>query len=105
MSQLCLNQGKGIPVLRQDHCGLSEDSQMQLWLELSGQEREVRDELGDVGKARLCRAFLTDHGEEIRVGSNRDGKSVEGFMQGDDERSPAAWRMDCREDRVEAETS
>lgn len=73
---------------------------MLLWLELSGQEREVRDELGDVG-----RAFLTDHGEEIRVGSNRDGKSVEGFMQGDDERSPAAWRMDCREDRVEGETS
>lgn len=43
---------------------------MLLWLELSGQEREVRDELGDVGKARLCRAFLTDHGEEIRVVSN-----------------------------------
>lgn len=78
---------------------------MLLWLELSGQEREVRDELGDAGKARLCRAFLTDHGEEIRVGSNRDGESVEGFMQGDDERSPAAWRMDCREDRVEGETT
>lgn len=32
-------------------------------------------------------------------------KALEGFKQGDGERSLAAVRMDCREDRAEAEIS